>query len=985
MIRRKSRKTQEVPNPMSPRVRSALFLIVPALLLMFFTANDSALGQAAPQAPPQAPTYKDAGRPIPDRVADLLSRMTLEEKVDQLLWTWQQKVDVVDPTGTYTAETARQALGAEWGGDLQLTPRKAAILRNAVQRYQIEKTRLGIPVMFPGEALHGYMEYGSTSFPQALGLASTWDPALIKRIFSAIGDEAGSRGSSQVFSPVLDIARDPRWGRTEETYGEDPYLVSRMGVAAIEGLQGDSFLIDRHHVLATAKHFAVHGMPEGGTNTAPGNYSERVIRENFLPPFEAAVREAHVGSVMASYNEIDGVPSHANHWLLGKILRQEWEFNGYISSDDNGIEMLAGGHHIAQDASDAARQSLSAGVDFDVADAPAYASLAQQVKAGAVPMSELDRAVARVLETKFRLGLFDHPYVDPDYAERVNNSQEHRQLALEAARKSLVLLKNEKNLLPLDITKLKSIAVIGPNAADVHLGGYSRDPGFGISVLDGIKARVGDKARVLYVQGCKITTAPEGYRGWWANNVELVDPKTQTDSIKAAVDAARKSDVAIVVVGENESTNREAWSEDHRGDRDSLDLLGAQNDLVKAVVETGKPVIVLLINGRPLSVNYIAENVPAIFEGWYLGEMGGQAFAEALFGDIDPGGKLPITFPHTVGALPDFYNHKPTDDRSYEFSTRKPLFAFGSGISYTTFKFDNLRVEPAQILAGGTAKVSVDLTNTGAREGDQVAELYLHQRVASVTQPVMKLTGFERVTLEPGEKRTVEFTVTPAMLRIWDINMQRVVEPGAFDLMVGPSSDQTSTVKLVVAGLHGETGKAVATAPVPHGSESGVVSTFDEGKVAASYGMWIAAGDQMNGGKSKSSIAITEPGAAGSKGAMRVTGENVPGGPFVFAGALYSPGAAPMQPVNLSSKKAISFWAKGDGATYTLLILTESRNGQSGEAPAMTTFVAGPEWKQYTFPFSTFETDGSDLSGIGFIRVGDLGKFQFDIDQVEIK
>jgi beta-glucosidase len=966
-------------------VRMLSIRLFPAVLLTTIAFTGAAFCQDKPAESAAAAPYKNAALPIPDRVADLLSRMTLEEKIDQLNWGWLQKVDVVDPTNTFTAESARKAIAAEWGGDIQLTPRNAAIMRNAVQRYRLEKTRLGIPVMFPGEALHGYMEQGSTSFPQALGLASTWDAALVKRIFTAIGDEAGSRGSGQVFSPVLDIARDPRWGRTEETLGEDPYLVSRMGVAAIEGLQGDSFLIDRHHVLATAKHFAVHGAPEGGTNTAPGNYSERVIRDNFLVPFQAAVQEAHVGSVMACYNEIDGVPCHANRWLLDKVLRQEWGFDGYISSDDNGIQMLMDTHHVAHDMNDAARQALDVGVDFDVSDVPVYANLGQQVKAGAVSITQVDRAVARLLATKFRLGLFDHPYVDPDYAERINNGPEHRQLALEAARKSLVLLKNDKNLLPLDLAKLKTIAVIGPNAADLHIGGYSRDPGFGISVLDGIKARVGDKAKVLYEKGCKITTAPEGYKGWWADNVELVDTKSQADSIKAAVEAARKSDVAVVVVGENESTNREAWSEGHRGDRDSLDLLGAQNDLVKAVVETGKPVIVLLINGRPLSANYIADNAAAVFEGWYMGEMGGQAFAEAVFGDINPGGKLPITFPHTVGALPDFYNHKPSDIRSYEFSTRKPLFAFGSGLSYTTFKFDNLKVEPQQILPGATAKVTVDVTNTGSREGDEVAELYLHQRVASVTQPVMKLTGFERLTLKPGEKRTVQFNVTPDMLKIWDINMHHVIEPGVFDLMVGASSDDTKTVKLTVAGLNGETGKPVPTAPVPPNSESGVVSTFDDGKVAANYGMWIPAGDGMQGGKSKSAIAIVEPGANSTKGALQVSGEVIPGGPLAYAGTLYSPGAAPMQTVNLSSKKEISFWAKGDGGTYTLLVLTESRNGSSGEVPAMTTFVAGPEWKQYAFPFSTFDTDGGDLTAIGFIRLQQPGKFQFAIDQVEIK
>ena len=965
------------------RISSRLLISGLLLGLGVFTPGTSA--QEKPATKIDTPRYKDATLPIADRVADLLPRMTLEEKVNQLKWDWQQNVSVIDPTGTYTSETARKALAAEWGGDLKLTPRNAAILRNAVQRYQLEKTRLGIPVIFPGEALHGYMEYGSTSFPQALGLASTFDAALVKRVFTAVGDEAGSRGSGQVFSPVLDMERDPRWGRTEEGYGEDPYLISRMGVAAIEGLQGDSYMIDRHHVLATAKHFAVHGQPEGGTNTAPGNISERVIRETFLVPFEAAVKEAQVGSMMASYNEIDGVPSHVNHWLLDKVLRQEWGFDGFISSDDNALQMLVSTHHVAFNEADAARQAIAAGVDFDVADAPAFNTLVDQVKQGTVPESEVDRAVSRVLAAKFRLGLFDNPYVDPDYAEKTNNSPEHKKLAAEAARKVIVLLKNDKNLLPLDMTKLKSIAVIGPNAADVHLGGYSRDPGYGVSVLDGIKAKVGDKVKVLYAEGCKITTAPEGFEGWWANDVQLVDAKTQTASIQAAVDAAKKADVSIVVVGENESTNREAWSEDHRGDRDSLDLLGAQNDLVKAVVETGKPVVVLLLNGRPLSVNYIAEKVPAILEGFYLGEEGGTAAADVIFGDANPGGKLPITFPHTVGALPDYYNHKPSANRSYEFSTRQPLFPFGFGLSYTTFKFDNLKVEPQQIMLAGTAKISVDVTNTGTREGDEVPQLYIHQRVASVTQPVMQLKGFERITLKPGEKRTVTFTVNPEMLSIVNIDMHRVVEPGIFDLMVGPSSDKTSSVKLTVTGVGGETGKPAATAPAPAGSETNMVSNFDEGKVKAAYGMWIPASDSMNGGKSTSKLMVVEPGGANTKGALQVTGELVAGRPFIFAGALFSPGAAPMKPVNLSKKNTIGFWAKGDGGTYMLLVLTEARNGQNGEPPAMTTFTAGPEWKQYSFPFSTFDTDGSDLSGIGFIRVQEPGKFQFQIDEVEIR
>ena len=945
----------------------------------------AASGQDKAGAQDKAPRYKDASLPIENRVADLLPRMTLEEKVFQLTGGWDGQVEVVDPTGTFTNEKARKTLAAEWGTELKFTPRDAAILRNGVQRYLKEKSRLGIPAMFLGEGLHGYMEYGSTSFPQALGLASTWDPALVKRVFTAVGEEAGSRGAGQVFSPVLDLARDPRWGRTEETYGEDPYLVGRMGVAAIEGLQGDQFMISRHHVLATAKHFAVHGQPEGGTNTAPGNLSERVIRESFLVPFEAAVKEAHVGSVMASYNEIDGVPNHINHWLLDRVLRQEWGFQGYLTSDGDGLQMLIGTHHVAYNKEDAARQGLAAGVDYDLSDGSVYKTLVDQVKQGTVPESQVDLAVARVLTAKFRLGLFDDPYVDPDFAEKTNNSAEHKKLAVEAAREVLVLLKNDKNLLPLDATKLKTIAVIGPNAADVHLGGYSRDPGYGVSVLDGIRARVGDKVKVLYAEGCKITTAPQGFRGWWANDVALVDPKTQTASIQVAVDTAKKADVAILVVGENESTNREAWAENHLGDRDSLDLLGAQNDLVKAVVETGKPVVVLLLNGRPLSINYIAEKVPAILEGFYLGEEGGTGAADVIFGDANPGGKLPITFPHTVGALPDYYNHKPSANRSYEFSTRQPLYAFGYGLSYTTFKFDNLKVEPQQIMTAGTAKVSVDVINTGTREGDEVAQLYVHQRVASVTQPVMQLKGFERITLKPGEKRTVTFAVTPEMLSILNVDMHRVVEPGVFDLMVGPSSDKTSSVKLTVAGANGDTGKPAATAKAPAGSDSNMVSNFDEGKVAATYGIWIPASDTMNGGTSSSKLDVVAPGAANTKGALQVTGEVVPGGQFIFAGALFSPGAAPMQPANLSKKSTISFWAKGDGKSYTLLVLTEARSGQNGDVPAMTTFTAGPEWKQYTFPFSTFETDGSDLTGIGFIKPMEPGKFQFEIDELEIK
>ena len=746
----------------------------------------------------QAPPYKNSRLAIEDRVADLLARMTLEEKVDQITGGRHANSGLVDTSGQLSYKTSEELFAEMYRLENKMSPRTRALAHNALQRFQMEKTRLAIPNIFFGEALHGYMAHGSTSFPQALALASTWDPALVKQVFTAAADEMSASGGNQAFTPVLDLARDPRWGRTEETYGEDPYLGSRIGVAAITGLQGDSYLVDRHHVLATAKHFTAHGQPESGTNTAPANFSERELREFYLPAFEAAIREARAGSVMASYNEIDGIPSHVNPWLLDRVLRREWRFDGYVVSDGNGLQMLYETHHVAADKADAARKSLAAGVDFDLSDGSVYRTVLDQVKDGRIPVAQLDRAVSRVLATKFRLGLFENPYTDPDYAEKATNSPAHQVLAQKTAEEALILLKNENRLLPLDPKKLKTIAVIGPNATDVHLGGYSRDPGRGVSILDGIRARLGSSVNVLYAEGCKITTGKQGWDGWYENDTKLADPATQQASIRSAVETAKKAQVAIVVVGETEASNREAWSEKHLGDRDSLDLLGAQNQLVQSVVETGIPTVVLLINGRPLSVNYIAEHVPAILEGWYLGQEGGTAAARVIFGDVNPGGKLPITFPRSVGQLPDYYNHKPSRNRSYAFASRAPLFEFGRGLSYTTFKLENLSLSSATITPASSVKVSVDVTNTGDREGDEVPQLYIHQRVSSVTRPVLALHGFQRVHLKPGEKTTVTFTLTPDDLSIIGDNMQRAVEPGVFDILVGQSSNATLSTQLTV-------------------------------------------------------------------------------------------------------------------------------------------------------------------------------------------
>src|SRR5579863_4669574 len=752
------------------------------------------------------PDYRNPNLPIAKRVADLLSRMTLEEKVDQISGG-RREGGFIDSTGRFTPEQARHAMREMFSNDNSLSPYDMAVLRNAAQRYAVEKMPHGIPILFMGEALHGFMENGSTSFPQCIGLASTWDPALIHQVFDAASDEMSASGTRQAFSPVIDLARDPRWGRTEETYGEDPYLVARMGVAVIEGLQGDPpsgpeasglFPIGPHHILATAKHF-VHGMMEGGRNTAPSNVSERELRESFFIPFRFAVEEARVGSVMASYNEIDGIPNHINHWLLDTVLRQEWGFPGYITSDGHALQMLYETHHVAAGPADAAREALAAGVDFDLSDGSVYQTLIAQVKAGKVPQSEVDQAAGRILAAKFRLGLFEHPYVDPAYAAKITDGPAHQKLAVKAAQESIVLLKNQGDLLPLDIKKLKTVAVIGPNAADTHLGGYSRQPSHTVSILDGIRERLAASGvNVLYAQGCKITDGIPGWRGWYENDVKVVDPRSQQDNIRAAASVARKADVAIVVIGGDETTTREAWSEQHLGDRSSLNLVGAQRQLVKAVFDTGTPTVVFLINGRPLSINWVAANIPAILEGWYLGGEGGTAAANVLFGDVDPGGKLPVTFPRSVGQLPDYYDHKPSRNRSYAFVDSSPLFPFGYGLSYTTFRFDNLRVSPAKMKPGDTATVSVDVTNTGGRQGDEVAELYIHQQLSTVTQPVMALRGFHRISLQPGQKTTVEFKLKPDSLSIYDENMKWVVQPGIFDIMVGPSSADTQHAELEV-------------------------------------------------------------------------------------------------------------------------------------------------------------------------------------------
>jgi len=755
------------------------------------------------------PIYRDPARSVDDRVADLVARMTLEEKVAQLQAIWNQKSRIQDADGRFNPANARAVLGNGMGevsrpseigttptGPRLRGPREQAEFTNAVQRWVIENTRLGIPVLFHEEALHGLAALRGTHFPVPLGLASSWDPALVERVMSVAAREARSRGAQQVLSPVVDLGRDARWGRIEETYGEDPYLVSRLGVAAVRGYQGTSLPLARDKVFATLKHLAGHGSHEGGINTAPSLIPERLLRAELLVPFETAIREARAFSVMPSYNEVDGVPSHANRWLLDDVLRREWGFTGLIVSDYYGIEQLASRHRVATDRADAARQALEAGIDIELPDPAGYPELLAMVNSGRISESELTPLVSRVLRAKFLAGLFENPYVDPAEAERLANNAEHQAAALDAARRSLVLLKNTSNLLPLDRSRIRTLAVIGPNAKGVHLGGYSKDPGRGIDILTGITEKAGPAIKILYSEGTRITEEPPN---WDRDAVTLARPDVNRGRIAEAATLARKADAIVVVIGTNESTSREAWADNHLGDAANLSLMGQQDDLVDAMVQTGKPVVAVLINGRPQAIPRVADRAQAILEAWYAGQEGGTAVAEALFGDLNPGGKLPITIPRDTGQVPVYYNRRPTSFRSYVDLTREPLWAFGYGLSYTTFALANPQVTPASIGPGGRATVTVDVTNTGTRAGDEVVQVYVHDVVSSVTRPVKELAGFERVTLRPGERKTVTFSLGPEVLSLVDRRMQRVVEPGTFEVLIGTSSNTTLRATLEVA------------------------------------------------------------------------------------------------------------------------------------------------------------------------------------------
>ncbi|QHJ12926.1 Beta-glucosidase BoGH3B [Paraglaciecola mesophila] len=748
--------------------------------------------------------YQDASLPTEQRVSNLLKQMTLQEKVAQLQTVWHEGRELKGPKGALKTDMAEKILPLGIGHIARpsedLSPVESVKYTNAIQKWLIDNTRLSIPAIFHEEALHGHAASEATSFPQAIAMASTWDPQLIHDIYQASAEEVRARGGNQALTPILDVARDPRWGRIEETMGEDPYLIGELGVSAVKGFQGDEQNIPENRVMATLKHLAGHGQPTGGLNIAPAPIGERALREVFLFPFEAAVKLAHVGSVMASYNEIDGIPSHANKMLLTDILRDEWGFDGLLVSDYYAIKELITRHGLAGSSENAAIMALNAGVDVEMPDRDVFPLLEKLVNDEKVSMQKIDTAVARILREKFKLGLFENPYTDENAVDAIVGSQAHRDLAQVTAEKAMVLLKND-GVLPLDKTKVQSVAVIGPHADETLLGGYSDIPRQTVTILDGLRNKLGKNAKVEFSRGALITediqdpspasVTAQSYskERWNKENMKLADLSNAQALIDDAVALAKRSDVAVVVVGSNEGSSREAWAENHLGDRDSLNLLGEQHALVEAVLATGTPTVLILSNGRPLTLGNLYQDAPAIIEAWYLGQETGSAVANVLFGDVNPSGKLPLSLPKTVGQLPVFYNHKPSAKRGYIFGETAPAFAFGHGLSYTTFKYSDLSVDASNAKANGTVIASFTLTNNGDVDGEEVAQLYIRDVFSSVTRPVKELKGFKRVALKAGESKKVTFELPVNLLAFYDAQMRFVVEPGEIKLMIGSASD----------------------------------------------------------------------------------------------------------------------------------------------------------------------------------------------------
>lgn len=755
--------------------------------------------------------YKDAGLKVETRVDDLINRMTIEEKVKQML-----KLDLAelktDREGKITGESLENLFHGESIGclDPPITDVNGiAKYSEAADRYLRQNTRLGIPaIQVELSGLHGQMAYGATNFPQTIGQGCTWNTDLIRKMAEVIAVEASLSGCDQAFSPLFDLARDPRYGRVEECFGEDPYLVAEMGKAFVTGMQGDPEItkeyLPEHHLIGTAKHYVAYCTPTAGINIAPVEVGPRDLRNLHLYPFEKAVREANVYSIMPSYNEVNGIPVHASEYLLRDILRKEYGFKGYVFADYGAVGMLQTVHHIAGTKAETAVLALKAGVDQEGSDY-AYSELTNLAKSNREIMALVDEAVRNILTVKFRAGLFDRPYSVPEKLSGMVHTKEARNLALEIAEESVVLLKNQNNLLPLKLSQLKSVAVIGPNANQVQYGDYSitKDNSSGVTILAGIKNLTKGKITVNYAKGCGITDL-------------------DSSGFKEAVDAAEKSEVVILVIGGTSmSLSGTGWGElasegayptcGEGYDRAELTPPGIQPELIQAIYKTGKPIVLIMVHGRAYSIKWEKENIPAILDAWYPGEEGGNAVARILFGEVVPSGKLTVSVPQSVGQVPVFYNYKPTGrgiyhkpgtrekpGRDYVFSSTDPLFPFGFGLSYTQFEYSDLKIVQKQLGTTDTLKLSFKIKNTGAVTGKEIAQVYIHDILSSVTTPVKVLKGFRKAEIDPDKTITLNFSIPCRELGLWDKNMNYVVEPGEFEIMIGASAEDIRLNDLIL-------------------------------------------------------------------------------------------------------------------------------------------------------------------------------------------
>jgi len=734
------------------------------------------------------------------RAAKLVSQLSLGEKISQLkISSYENIKNYVDARGLVNVDSLKKNFPQGVGGiglDINLDPLAYVNVANSIRHYNNTLSH-PIPPMFIGEGLHGFMANGATVFPQAIALGCSWDPALLEQIFSVTALEASVRGVKQLFSPVLDLAREPRFGRTEEMYSEDPYLAAVCGQAAVWGFQGHTGLPGTSQVAATLKHFVGHGQPEGGRNVAPINISAYDLMNTHILPFEKCIQAGALG-VMPSYNEMNGTPNHGSKWLLRDILRGKLDFKGLIPSDQDAISELYRTHGVVSSFAGAAKLALENGVDLDLRfRTGAYDELESLVKSGKLDEKLIDESATRFLTLKYKLGLFEAKDLNGSNMLNVTNSARHKALALEVAQKSLVLLKNNLNTLPLDASKLKTVAVIGPLAKGVHFGGYTAEPRHGIDVLQGIRNFAGTKFKVEYAEGCRLAAEESSF---WKDKVQTpVDEDVNRILLNEAVNVAAQSDVVVLALGETVAFSREAWGENHLGDRDNLDLLGKQNQLVEMLLKTGKPVIVLMFGGRPLSFNYVAENVPAIIQVFYPGQEGGTAIADVLFGNVNPSGKLSVTIPKSVGQLPCYYSRKPSRMRSYiSFKGSEPLYPFGFGLSYTRFEYSAPTIDKTDISSTQSVNVSVQVTNTGKVAGEEIVQLYIHDLISRGVRPIKELKDFTRVALLPNESKTVTFAITPDKLAYYNPELQKVIEPGDFEVQVGPNSEDVKTVNFQV-------------------------------------------------------------------------------------------------------------------------------------------------------------------------------------------